>query len=75
MKPLSCIALQGTLSLHNFIVGILAEDIHANIFVCRLYCCGVFVLGILTSYYLVRLRTVEDIRGTGNGSAGARNVG
>lgn len=31
--------------------------------------------GILTGYYLVRLRTAEDVRLIGSGSAGARNVG
>jgi glycerol-3-phosphate acyltransferase PlsY len=31
--------------------------------------------GLLTGYYLVRLRTAEDVRLTGSGSAGARNVG
>ena len=33
-------------------------------------------LGCLTTgYYLVRLRTGQDIRGLGSGSVGARNVG
>lgn len=36
---------------------------------------GAYLLGgILTGYYLVKFRTAEDIRLTGSGSAGARNV-
>jgi glycerol-3-phosphate acyltransferase PlsY len=31
--------------------------------------------GISTGYYLVKLRTGEDIRASGSGSSGARNVG
>lgn len=37
---------------------------------------GAYVIGCLvTGYYLVRLRTGKDLRETGSGSAGARNVG
>lgn len=37
---------------------------------------GSYLLGgISTGYYLVKLRTGEDIRSTGSGSSGARNVG
>jgi len=37
---------------------------------------GAYLLGCLaTGYYLVRIRTGRDIRETGSGSTGARNVG
>jgi glycerol-3-phosphate acyltransferase PlsY len=37
---------------------------------------GAYALGCCTAgYYLVRLRTAQDIRRTGSGSAGATNVG
>lgn len=37
---------------------------------------GAYLLGgVLTGYYLVRIRTGEDVRHLGSGSAGARNVG
>jgi glycerol-3-phosphate acyltransferase PlsY len=37
---------------------------------------GAYIIGCLvTGYYLVRLRTGKDVRETGSGSAGARNVG
>jgi glycerol-3-phosphate acyltransferase PlsY len=37
---------------------------------------GSYLLGgISTGYYLVKLKTGEDIRSTGSGSSGARNVG
>lgn len=37
---------------------------------------GAYFIGCFTTgYYLVRLRTGQDVRETGSGSAGARNVG
>lgn len=42
-----------------------------------LVACGIaYLLGCLnTGYYLVRLRTGQDVRALGSGNAGARNVG